>query len=65
MLEKKFGWRIRHIFASIIQKMRSDDSIQAYLRDYLKTVLSDEEIKTSVMGMPSLIGCLKAPWMIS
>ncbi len=50
MLEKKFGWRIRHIFASIIQKMRSDDSIQAYLRDYLKTVLSDEEIKTSVMG---------------
>ena len=50
ILEKKFGWRVRHILAALIGQLRSDSSLQSYLRDYLKTTLSDESIKNALLG---------------
>jgi hypothetical protein len=50
LLVSKFDWRVRHLFLSVIQRLRSDSSIKTYLRDYLKTTLSDEEIKNALRG---------------
>lgn len=50
LLEKKFGWRVRHIFATLIEPLRSDPALQKYLRDYLMTTLSHESIKAALMG---------------
>ena len=50
ILEKKFGWRVRHILAALIGQLRSDSSLQSYLRDYLTTTLSDESIENALLG---------------
>ncbi len=50
LLEKKFGWRVRHIFAALIESLRSDSALQKYLRDYLTTTLSNENVKIALMG---------------
>jgi hypothetical protein len=50
LLVNKFDWRVRHLFLSVIQRLRSDKSKQTYLRDYLKTTLSDKEIGIALRG---------------
>lgn len=49
-IEKTFTWKARHFIFPIIQKMRADKNLQRYLRDYLGTTLSDEELKAALRG---------------
>jgi hypothetical protein len=49
-LEKTFGWKVRHFITQIIQRMRDDQNLQRYLRDYLKTALSEEELQQALLG---------------
>jgi hypothetical protein len=49
-LEECFGWKIRHFISPIIRQMRDDQDLQRYLRDYLKTTLSDEELEEALLG---------------
>lgn len=43
-LEQEIGWYVRHVYIQVIAEMRDDKTISTYLRDYLKTTLSDETI---------------------
>ena len=49
-LEKQLGWKVRHLFLSIIRLMRNDHNIQVYLRSYLSTTLADEAIEEALRG---------------
>lgn len=43
-LEQGIGWYVRHVYRQVIAEMRDDTTVLTYLRDYLKTTLSDENI---------------------
>jgi hypothetical protein len=43
-LEQEIGWYVRHVYGRVIAEMRDDKTISTYLREYLKTTLSDENI---------------------
>lgn len=43
-LTQTLGWYARHVFLRAVTELRDDPKIASYLRDYLKSTLSDENL---------------------
>lgn len=50
LVEQELGWRARWCFLPAVRELREDHSLQRYLREYLTTALSDEEVSTALRG---------------
>ncbi len=49
-LERVFGWPARHELLGVVRQLREDRQLQGFLRNYLKTVLSDDAINEALRG---------------
>jgi len=50
LVQNEFGWPARHELLAVVQELREDRQLTAYLRFYLRTTLSDDEINTALRG---------------
>lgn len=49
-LESKFGWWTRTLLVPVIQALRCDGKVRAYLREYLAITLSDDALAEALRG---------------
>lgn len=49
-LEKKYGWRVRQSLIGVVQSLRDDKEVEGYLRDYLRSTLTDDELTSALRG---------------
>lgn len=47
-VEEKYGWQSRLVFSEVINKLRNDQTLQKYLREYLNTNISEEAINSAL-----------------
>jgi hypothetical protein len=50
MLEEQFEWPVRHVLTESVELLRDDTSLTHFVRDYLRTALSNEEITQALKG---------------
>jgi len=50
LLERQFGWPIRHQLVSLVTDLRQDRELPRYLRDYFSLTLTDEELRGALEG---------------
>lgn len=48
--ERILGWEVRWVFRSAIERLRTMNFCPQYLRDYIRSVLSEEEIDEALAG---------------